>query len=148
MGISQFTVWPNVALHSGLMVITGQQIRRERRRRKLTQQALSNATDVSIRTIGRIERDETEDSQSRDILTDYLGLTPPGAADRSDDPLLSEAPSVALLAEVGRRLAEAETILQHLRIRRGAIPADLAERPNLLQGPPTDPERDQTEADG
>ncbi len=91
------------------MSATGEQIRRARNLAKLSQQHLSDATGVSVRSIGRIERGERgekDDTATVAILRDYLGLSgdpddinqqPEDVARLSDGQLLAQ-----------RRLLEAE----------------------------------------
>jgi transcriptional regulator with XRE-family HTH domain len=76
MSTGQCVKWPIVALDSGAVAITGEQIKRERRRRNLTQQQLAAEAGVSLRTIGRVERGELQESRNFEAITAALGLQP------------------------------------------------------------------------
>lgn len=71
--------WPIVALHSVPVAITAEQIRRERRRRKLTQQELADAAGVGLRTIRRVERGD--ESRYFEAIAAALGLQTDGTPD-------------------------------------------------------------------
>lgn len=91
------------------MSATGDQIRRARRIASLSQQKLSEATGVSVRSIGRIERGERgdqDDTASVDILRDFLGLSdnPEDTKQQPED--VARMSDGQLLAQ--RRLLEAE----------------------------------------
>jgi hypothetical protein len=81
--------------------MTGEQIRQERERRKLTQEQLAKAIGVGQRTIGNWERGETVPLNRMGRLRDFFGID----ADESSDPIRN-APDVTLLAELLRRAAE------------------------------------------
>ena len=74
MSTGPCTKWPIVALDSGFVAITGEQIKRERRRRNLTQQQLAAEAGVSLRTIGRVERGELQESRNFEAITAALGM--------------------------------------------------------------------------
>lgn len=74
MPVSLRPKWPKVALDSSSVAITGQQIRQERLRRRLTQQDLADKAGVSLRTIGRVERGELQDSRNFAAIATQLGL--------------------------------------------------------------------------
>jgi transcriptional regulator with XRE-family HTH domain len=74
MSTGQCVKWPIVALDSGVVAISGEQIKRERRRRNLTQQQLAAEAGVSLRTIGRVERGELQESRNFEAITAVLGL--------------------------------------------------------------------------
>ena len=56
------------------MASVGVRIKRERSRRDLTQQQLSAATGVPVRTLRRIEKEEVLDSSAITRLCDYLQI--------------------------------------------------------------------------
>jgi transcriptional regulator with XRE-family HTH domain len=80
----------------------GDEIRRLREARGLTQQQLAAAIGVGMRTIGNWERGETVPLNRMGMLEHFFGV----AVDR-DDPLRS-ASDVSLLTELLRRAAERE----------------------------------------
>lgn len=61
-------VWPIVAVHSATMSERGAAIRKARNKRRWSTKDLAEATGVSDRTIGRIERGEVTDSRRIDLL--------------------------------------------------------------------------------
>mgnify|MGYP002351276966 CR=1 FL=1 len=87
-------------------MITGEQLRDARSRAGLTQEQLANQVGTTLRSIGNWERGsgvpKGREAAIRDLLGDLL-MGP------SSNPL-AEASDVALLAELGRRLARTEQI--------------------------------------
>lgn len=82
----------------------GDRIRSERNRRKMSQMDLHKATDVGLRTIGRIEAGEAESSPSVAVLEAYLRIGDSyAAAWPGDQRPLERFSSVELLAELMRR---------------------------------------------
>jgi transcriptional regulator with XRE-family HTH domain len=105
------------------MSAEGDEIRRERRSRGMTQKQLAAATGVGLRTITRIETGEVErgregedaDSRSLIVLQRYLRVGPyTPETGRSDDPPLSKASFAelvqALVARHGEDMRNAETL--------------------------------------
>lgn len=92
--------WPLVSLHSGVMV-TGNDIRKARERRRLSQEELAGLLEVSSKSIGRWERGETIPKSALGAIEQVLNL-----GDRPDEPGLSEASDAELLAEVALRLEQ------------------------------------------
>lgn len=90
------------------------EVRAARRAAGLTQPELARLANVSTRVISRIENGHRAEPRGREDVLIYLGLRPP----RSDGPAthspgqisidLAEVPSVALLAELGRRVGDQE----------------------------------------
>jgi transcriptional regulator with XRE-family HTH domain len=75
--------WPLVALHCATVTDTpGQRIKKARQLRGLTQEDLAEATGVSTRTIGRIEKDERDEPRHIGRVKAFLGL----AAEPDDEP--------------------------------------------------------------
>jgi transcriptional regulator with XRE-family HTH domain len=95
----------------------GEQIRAARRMRRprMSQLDLANATGVGMRTIGRIEAGEAENSPSLDALEAYLGLDdqthPDAASHDADGPRLKEATLMQLCLELTSRVADLEARL-------------------------------------
>jgi len=125
-------VWPEMAVHSPPMTGRGDRVRRERLKRRMSQMQLRDATGVGLRTIGRIEAGEAENSPSLEVLESFFGLnndTLPSAA-APDEPGDSVASGLAaystteLLAEALRRVA-------HLEATR---PADSTNHPSRPLG--------------
>jgi len=112
--------WPDMAVHSPHMTGRGDRIRRERKRRRLSQMDLRDATGVGLRTIGRIEAGEAENSPSLEVLETYLGIrddTLPAAErdhldDDTDDGGLADYTTTELLAEALRRVAHMEATMR------------------------------------
>jgi transcriptional regulator with XRE-family HTH domain len=93
------------ALESDTVAIigpTGQQIRRERQRRGLTQQQLATNAGVSLRTISRIERDELDPS-SLELVAAELGLQV-GTDDDPNAKLLRDASNDGVMSTTGNTL--------------------------------------------
>lgn len=90
--------WPLVSLQSGFMV-TGQDIRRARERRRLSQEQLAALLEVSSKSVGRWERGETIPKSALGAIEQVLGL-----GEQTDEPGLSEASDAELLAEIAMRL--------------------------------------------
>lgn len=121
--------WPRVAVHSSHMGTRGQRIKRERIRRRMSQFDLANATGVSMRTIGRIEKGEAENSPSAEVLEYHLGIgesIPPADPEETGSPprAIEQFTLMELLAEAVRRVAQIEARTgermngdQHLRIK-------------------------------
>lgn len=84
--------------------MNGDEIRRLRESRGLTQQQLAQALGVGMRTVGNWERGETVPLNRMGMLRQYFGLD----AAESDDPIRS-APDVILLAELLRRASARES---------------------------------------
>lgn len=68
LAVDRPTVWPIVAVHSANMSDRGAAIRKARRKRRWSTKDLAEATGVSDRTIGRIERGEVKDSPNIETL--------------------------------------------------------------------------------
>lgn len=98
MPAAQLTKWPIVALHSGLVAITAEQVRRERKRRRLTQQELADAAGVSLRTIRRVEAGAPQSARNFEAIADVLGLQT--ANEVTDGKLLQDASMQDLLQRV------------------------------------------------
>lgn len=99
---------------------------RQRLRPRVTQLDMANATGVGLRTIGRIEAGEAEDSPSLDVLEAYLGIAGEEPAERegkvtahlglsasvtgepADNPRIRDATPMELLAELAARIAHLE----------------------------------------
>ena len=133
MSAGPCTKWPIVALDSGSVAITGQQIKRERQRQRLTQQALADLAGVGLRTVGRVERGAVESSRNLDAIASVLGLL---ADDQPDGRLLREASMNELLHRIQelyddatRRATEAGPVYNH---KPGAPELD---EEGLLAGP-------------
>lgn len=92
--------WPLVSLQSGFMV-TGQDIRRARERRRLSQEKLAALLEVSSKSVGRWERGETIPKSALGAIEQILHL-----GEQPDEPGLSEASDAELLAEVALRLEQ------------------------------------------
>jgi transcriptional regulator with XRE-family HTH domain len=120
---------PTMAVLSGTVSTPGEEIRRARRSRGLSQEQLAGAAGVSAKTIGRIERGaDYDDPRTLPVIRAALGLD-----DAATD--LSKVPAETLMAEVVRRLSTAERILEHARIRPGTVPQDILDHPGTLRGP-------------
>lgn len=115
--------WPKMAVHSPHMTGRGARIKLERKRRRLSQMDLHKLTGVGLRTIGRIEAGEAENSPSLDILEAYFGIDTLPAADRDDTPTagagvdgdpdgLERYTTTELLAEALRRIAHLEAAVR------------------------------------
>ncbi|HLU75599.1 MAG TPA: helix-turn-helix transcriptional regulator [Nonomuraea sp.] len=124
---SRGSVWPEMAVHSPLMTGRGARIRRERLRRRMSQMDLRDKTGVGLRTIGRIEAGEAENSPSLEVLESFLGLTD-DQLPRADEPSADEPgglesySTTELLAEALRRVA-------HLEAMRGGDATSPLSRP-------------------
>jgi transcriptional regulator with XRE-family HTH domain len=129
------TKWPIVALHSAPVAITGQQIKSERRRQKLTQQELADRADVSLRTIARIERGEVQDSRNFEAIVTALGLQPSA---EPDGKLLSDASMYDLLQRAQELYDEARQATNTPTYKPGSPDPD---EPGLVPGPTKRTER-------
>lgn len=89
MPATQRTKWPIVALDSGLVAITAEQVRRERKRRRMNQQELADAAGVSLRTIRRVEAGSPQSARNFEAIADVLGL--PTGNEVADGKLLRDA---------------------------------------------------------
>jgi len=119
------------------VAITGQQIRSERLMRKLTQQELAAAVGVSLRTIGRVERGEIEDSRTADTIAGHLGLTPTVPDDQASTDL-TRVSVYSLLDEIARRALKAEEVLRTVgAFAEGSLPTTAEEDPGYTAGPAT-----------
>src|SRR5690606_7471744 len=125
---SPVPVWPEMAVHSPHMTGRGDRIRRERLRRRMSQMALRDAPGVGLRTIGRIEAGEAENSPSLEVLESYLGLNDDqlpraggGQLDEDERVGLDAYTTTELLAEALRRVA-------HLEATRPADPLSVTAR--------------------
>jgi transcriptional regulator with XRE-family HTH domain len=107
--------WPLVSLQSGFMV-TGQDIRRARERRRLSQEKLAALLEVSSKSVGRWERGETIPKSALGAIESILGL-----GEQVEGPALSDASDAELLAEVALRLEQRKS-----RQRRSPPHADQA----------------------
>lgn len=102
--------WPKVALVSTAMptadLPTGEQIRRAREARRMTQEQLARELGVGTRSIGRWERGEAVPRSALGAIRQLLDLE-----DNRDDaqagPRLADASDGELLAEVARRMTAA-----------------------------------------
>jgi transcriptional regulator with XRE-family HTH domain len=82
-------------------MVTGNDIRKARERRRLSQEELAGLLEVSSKSIGRWERGETIPKSALGAIEQVLNL-----GDRPDEPGLSEASDAELLAEVALRLEQ------------------------------------------
>lgn len=85
-------------------------IRVARRRAGLRQQDVADATGVGLRTISRMERGIRTDVMNRQTVDNYFSTQTFGGEPDSgaENPDLVGIPSIALLAELARRLGVAE----------------------------------------
>lgn len=95
--------WTCQRLPANLADMDGDEIRRLREARGLTQQQLAQTIGVGMRTVGNWERGETIPRNRLGMLRDFFGLD----AAASDDPIRT-ASEVTLLAELMRRAAARE----------------------------------------
>lgn len=94
--------WPRLAVQYGPMGATGDQIKRERLRRKLSREGLAQRTGVSAKTISRIENGERVSDLSF-IVEEYLGLAEIDQEQPDNRRLLREVPEPEFWAEAARR---------------------------------------------
>lgn len=105
----------------------GEEVRRVRKARGLSQAALSRLASVSARTIGRIETGrDYDDPRSLPAVQQALGL---GEYANKNEPTLSKATALDLANEFVRRLSVAESIIRDARTRPGQVPTD---DPNII----------------
>jgi transcriptional regulator with XRE-family HTH domain len=108
--------WPRLAVHlRAVSASRGERIKQARQLRRLSQQELADATDVSVRTVRRIETGENESTRALTILETYLELAhSPGDPDTHTDPTerldqdtleraLDQATFLDLLAALARK---------------------------------------------
>lgn len=156
---------PGIAIDSAGVTTRGERIRKARnlRRPKMSQLDLANATGVGMRTIGRIEAGEAENSPSLDVLERFFGIVDdqpsshegsasadPGglratfgdlADAATDNPRIKDATFMELLAEVAVRYAASERVAG----RSPALPRHDVEW-HTEDAPSTARERSQREA--
>lgn len=113
----------------------GRDIRRAREAAGLSQAELGRRSGLGARTVRRVEAGEGN-RQGRTIgaLRRALGLPVDGAP---PDPIatLRTVPWVELVAEITRRLSEAERFTDRQRIQLGDLPPGIADKPGVLRGP-------------
>jgi transcriptional regulator with XRE-family HTH domain len=97
-------------------MVTGQDIRRARERRRLSQEKLAALLEVSSKSVGRWERGETIPKSALGAIESILGL-----GEQVEGPALSDASDAELLAEVALRLEQRKS-----RQRRSPPHADQA----------------------
>lgn len=115
----------------------GEQVRRLRKARGLTQTDLAKLAGVSPRSITRIENNADYD-EPRTLLQVQHAL---GILGDASDPPLSKALDGELITELGRRLANRAGLLD--QIRNGQMPEDFFRRPNVIDpDAPTDQQSD------
>lgn len=91
------------------MITRGQRIRRERERRRLSREELAKATGVALRTIGRIEKDDSPGSPNIAVLENWLGLGEQPTSETADadgtdrERVLREIDDVTFWHEAARR---------------------------------------------
>jgi transcriptional regulator with XRE-family HTH domain len=91
------------------MITRGQRIRRERERRRLSREELAKATGVALRTIGRIEKDDSPGSPNIAVLENWLGLGEQSTSEADDadgtdwERVLREIDDVTFWNEATRR---------------------------------------------
>lgn len=104
------TKWPIVAVESAVMAqpdaLDGEQIRRAREAKRMTQRQLAEALGVGVRTIGRWERDEAIPRSALGAIREILNLTT--GEDADGGPPLRHASEAELLAELARRMEAAK----------------------------------------
>lgn len=121
-----------MAVLFGTMSTPGEEIRRTRVGRGLSQAELARLAGVSTRTIGRIESGtDYDDPRTIPLVQRALGI----GGHEDDGPPLRRASASEFAAELVRRLTEAERILEHARIRSGEVPPEAKNNPNLIRGP-------------
>lgn len=129
----------------------GEEIKNARLAFGWSQERLAKAAKVSVKTVGRIERNrDYKDPRSLTALRIALGLEDGPTTTAPSDPAAIAAglPAHVLAAEWLRRITAAEHILDHVRIARGDIPDDILDRENILRGPEAPPGTERDQADG
>jgi DNA-binding XRE family transcriptional regulator len=89
------------------MSIIGRRLKQAREVRGMSQLDLHKATDVGLRTIGRIERGDADSSRYVAVLENYFAQNPP-APPPIPGRLVAEASIMELLGEVMARVARLE----------------------------------------
>ncbi len=99
-----------MAIHFGPMSATGDEIRKARQARGLSQAELAAEAKVGQRTVGRLERGESEEPRKLGAVQRVLGIGPykpeNGVANENDPPL-SRATFPELLQAIAARYGEA-----------------------------------------
>jgi transcriptional regulator with XRE-family HTH domain len=133
MSVDLRAKWPIVALDCPSVAITGQQIKRERRRRGMRQVDLAEAADVGQRTIGRIERGEVEDPRSLEAVAAVLGLLTPDVDDAREGKLLSDASMYDLLQRAQELYDAATRRANEVSTYKAGAPDP--DEPGMIAGP-------------
>lgn len=95
-------VCPDVSLQSAGVTDAGDEIRRVRLARGLSQKEVAEGARVDVKTVGRIERGESQDPRKLGAIQNFLKLGEyAGTEDRG--PALRDASNAELLAEMARR---------------------------------------------
>lgn len=127
---------PHVSLHLVVMkAAAGDEVRRARRARGLSQQQLARETGVSAKTIGRIERGESDEAHKLGTVQAYLGIGE-YAGEPDEGPNLRAATNIQLAVELLRRLEAAESGESATFPAPGTLPPEIVNEPGTVAGPP------------
>lgn len=119
----------------------GHQIRRAREALGLSQAELGRRSKLGVRTVRRVEAGQgTPEGRTIAALRRTLGLPVAGSP---PDPVavLRETATVDLIAELTRRLMNAERIMDRQRMQVGELPSAVPDKPGVIRGPDTDDRR-------
>jgi transcriptional regulator with XRE-family HTH domain len=118
----------------------GHQIRRAREALGLSQAELGRRSKLGVRTVRRVEAGQgTPEGRTIAALRRTLGLPVEGAPDPAA--VLRETATVDLIAELTRRLMNAERIMDRQRMQVGELPSEVPGKPGVLRGPDADDRR-------
>lgn len=135
MTVNRVLIWTTSGVRSAPVTTRQDRIRREMKRRKITQADLAKALDVAPRTVGRVLTGERDIPETLWLIEEHLGVphteaeaaeadVPEADVERWSDALLY-ARLTQLVAESQRRLAEARAQERPSPGSKGNVPQHL-----------------------